>query len=85
MMMVTPQSEKTKNNVTSGYGLGYGTVFSEDRNITLDGHSGGYPGSFSFMYYCPEKEAYIAINVNTIDETSRTANNILFPLLSAIE
>lgn len=85
MLTVTPQSERTKNNVSSGYGLGYATAYSETRNVTLEGHSGGYPGSFSFMYYYPEKEAYIAINVNTIDETSRTTNNILFPLLSAIE
>ena len=84
MNTITSQSKKTKNGMTSGYGLGYATAYNATHNITLEGHSGGYPGSFSFMYYCPERDAYIAINVNTIDETSRTAREILFPILNAL-
>jgi D-alanyl-D-alanine carboxypeptidase len=85
MMTNTPQSKKTKNGFTSGYGLGYGRAYDQTRNITLEGHSGGYPGSFSFMYYCPERDAYIAINVNDLDETSKTLQNIISPLLKNID
>ena len=56
----TPQSGK------KGYGLGYTTGQVTLQNITVQGHTGGYPGSWTFWYYLPEKDSYITFNVNYI-------------------
>jgi D-alanyl-D-alanine carboxypeptidase len=56
----TPQSGK------SGYGLGYTTERIGPANITAQGHTGGYPGSFTFWYYLPEQDTYVTYNINSI-------------------
>ena len=48
-----------------GYGLGYATEVNAPTNVTVQGHTGGYPGSYTFWYYLPEKDAYVTINFNS--------------------
>ncbi|MGD0081256.1 MAG: serine hydrolase domain-containing protein [Methanoregula sp.] len=55
----TPQSGKT------GYGLGYATEFVAPANLIVQGHTGGYPGSYTFWYYLPEKDTYVTFNLNS--------------------
>ena len=57
----SPQSRE------QGYGLGYMTGFNADTNLTLQGHGGGYPGSFTLWDYLPEKDTYITLNLNSAD------------------
>jgi D-alanyl-D-alanine carboxypeptidase len=59
MEKATPQSGK------AGYGLGYVTEYIASANITVQGHAGGYPGSFTFWYYLPEKDTYVTFNLNS--------------------
>ena len=54
----TPQSGK------AGYGLGYTTSTIAPANVTEQGHTGGYPGSFTFWYYLPDKDMYVTWNLN---------------------
>ena len=70
----TPQSGK------SGYGLGYTTSLVSPPEITVQGHTGGYPGSFSFWYYLPEKDAYLTYDLNSIG----TAPNAMKTIRSSI-
>lgn len=56
----TPQSGK------AGYGLGYATEHIGPANVTAQGHTGGYPGSFTFWYYLPEQDTYVTYNLNSI-------------------
>ncbi len=58
MEKATPQSGK------SGYGLGYTTENITTPGIVAQGHTGGYPGSFTFWYYLPETDTYLTYNVN---------------------
>ena len=60
MEKATPQSGK------GGYGLGYVTTNITPLGITVQGHTGGYPGSFTFWYYLPKKDTYVTFNVNYI-------------------
>ncbi len=55
----TPQSG------AAGYGLGYSTENIADVNLTVQGHTGGYPGSFTFWYYIPEKDTCVTFNLNS--------------------
>ncbi len=59
METATPQSG------AAGYGLGYSTEFIAPAGPTVQGHTGGYPGSFTFMYYIPEKDTYVTFNLNS--------------------
>jgi D-alanyl-D-alanine carboxypeptidase len=56
----TPQSG------TKGYGLGYMTTNVTPPGIIVQGHTGGYPGSFTFWYYLPAKDSYVTFNVNYV-------------------
>jgi D-alanyl-D-alanine carboxypeptidase len=60
MEKATPQSGKT------GYGLGYTTENITTPGIIVQGHTGGYPGSFTFWYYLPESDTYLTYNVNSV-------------------
>ena len=53
----------------AGYGLGYVTSVVAPVNLTVQGHSGAYPGSFTSWYYIPERDAYVTINLNSIGNT----------------
>ena len=48
-----------------GYGLGYATEVNAPTNVTVQGHTGGYPGSYTFWYYLPEMDAYVTIYFNS--------------------
>ena len=71
----TPQSGK------SGYGLGYTTSLVSPPDITVQGHTGGYPGSFSFWYYLPEKDAYLTYDLNSIGTAPDTMKTIRSSIL----
>jgi D-alanyl-D-alanine carboxypeptidase len=60
MEKATPQSGH------AGYGLGYATEQIGPTNITAQGHTGGYPGSFTFWYYLPAQDTYVTYNLNSI-------------------
>ena len=49
----------------AGYGLGYTTEVIAPANLTVQGHTGGYPGSFTFWYYLPAKDTYVTFNLNS--------------------
>ncbi len=49
----------------AGYGLGYMTGVIAPANLTVQGHTGGYPGSFTLWYYIPEKDTYVTVNLNS--------------------
>ena len=66
----TPQSG------TKGYGLGYSTTTITPPGITAKGHTGGYPGSFTFWYYLPEKDAYVTFNVNYVGSMQDTVQKM---------
>ena len=71
----TPQSGKT------GYGLGYTTTQVSPPDITVQGHTGGYPGSFSFWYYLPEKDAYLTYDLNSIGSAPNAMKTIRSSIL----
>lgn len=64
----TPQSG------TGGYGLGYATEFIAPPGVTVQGHTGGYPGSFTFWYYLPETDTYLTFNLNSLGSPAATEN-----------
>jgi len=80
----SPQAAQTEGNITSGYGLGYGVRHDADTNITLAGHSGSYPGAFTYWYYIPETDAFITVHVNTQVNGSAVASEIFYPLVQYI-
>ena len=49
---------------TAGYGLGYTKSVISPDNITVIGHTGGYPGAFTFWYYLPDQDTYFTWNLN---------------------
>ena len=76
------QMRFVKPNGSAGYSLGYERQQKTSLGITLEGHSGGVPGSLSFMFYWVEGEAFISYNVNTTDTA---AQNIMLRLIDAIK
>ena len=72
----------TGGNITSGYGLGY-TIkrYPPSENMTIYGHSGGYPGSSTSLVYWAEKDTYIALNINSITKSAGIQENIITPVL----
>ena len=66
MEKATPQSGKT------GYGLGYTTENITAPGLIVQGHTGGYPGSFTFWYYLPETDTYLTYNVNYVGSMEET-------------
>lgn len=48
------------------YGLGYGTERITPPGVTVQGHTGGYPGSFTCWYYLPETDTYVTFNLNNL-------------------
>lgn len=75
----TPQSGKT------GYGLGYTTTQVSPPDITVQGHTGGYPGSFSFWYYLPEKDAYLTYDLNSIGSAPNAMKTIRSSILQYLK
>lgn len=77
----SPQSRKTVNGTTSGYGLGYGTYDVAPDNQTYSGHTGGYPGSATFWYYLLKQDTYVTINVNSVMKAKGANQDIVLPVL----
>jgi D-alanyl-D-alanine carboxypeptidase len=75
----TPQSGRT------GYGLGYATEIIAPANLTVQGHTGGYPGSFTFWYYLPEKDTYVTFNVNSIGTSEANLKVIRAAILTCLK
>ncbi len=48
------------------YSLGYGTERITPPGVTVQGHTGGYPGSFTCWYYLPETDTYVTFNLNNL-------------------
>ncbi|MDO9323326.1 MAG: hypothetical protein Q7T80_00030, partial [Methanoregula sp.] len=53
----------------AGYGLGYATEMLSPANLTVQGHIGRYPGSFTFWYYLPAKDTFVIFNRNSAGTT----------------
>ena len=78
MEKTTLQSGKT------GYGLGYATEVIAPSNLTVQGHTGGYPGSFTFWYYLPAKDTYVTYNVNSIGTSPEYIKTIRADIITCI-
>lgn len=49
------------------YSLGYLQTVLKPSGIHIFGHSGGYPGSITIMYYIQEANAFVSLNTNIWD------------------
>jgi len=86
MEKTAPQSHKIIRSygfgdMTDGYGLGYEIQRNATANLTLQGHTGGYPGSATFLYYWPEQDTYISLNINSLDNVGAVYPNIIVPVV----
>jgi D-alanyl-D-alanine carboxypeptidase len=79
MQKPSPQSGE------QGYGLGYMTGFNAASNLTLQGHGGGYPGSFTLWDYLPEKDTYITLNLNSADMSTGNLQLVRTSLLTYLK
>ena len=75
----SPQSRE------QGYGLGYMTTFNAAANLTLQGHGGGYPGSFTLWDYLPEKDTYVTLNLNSADMSTENLKLVRTALLTYLK
>ncbi len=79
--LLKPKTHRARLQTLNGYGEGI------ERIGSLCGHSGGVFGFSSVMWYLPQKDATIVINVNryepssesSADNLAQTIMNILFP------
>jgi D-alanyl-D-alanine carboxypeptidase len=86
MKKTSPQSNRDIppnqfGGMATGYGLGYFVQTNATENLTLQGHSGGYPGSTTIMFYWPEQDTYIAMNANSDVNAVRVYPDIIFPII----
>jgi D-alanyl-D-alanine carboxypeptidase len=79
MEIPSPQSRE------QGYGLGYMTGFNAASNLTLQGHGGGYPGSFTLWDYLPEKDTYVTLNLNSADMSTDNLKTVRTALLTYLK
>ena len=79
--MEKPTSQSGK----AGYGLGYSTEYLTPPGITVQGHTGGYPGSFSFWYYLPEQDTYVTYNLNSLGTSIDGIKNIRTAILAYVK
>lgn len=66
---VAAMEQPTPQSGNAGYGLGYITGVIVPANITVQGHTGGYAGSFTFWYYLPDSDTYVTFNLNSAGTT----------------
>ena len=59
------------------YGLGYETQRIVPPNVTVQGHTGGYPGSYTCWYYLPETDTYVTFNLNNLHGTPPVEEKIV--------
>ncbi|WP_332449668.1 serine hydrolase domain-containing protein [Methanoculleus sp.] len=86
MENVSPQSRKTGEvaglgEMNVGCGYGYFTQQNATEGLTLYGHTGGYYGSYTTLYYWAEKDTYIAMNSNSAAKAGAVNEEILAPVL----
>ncbi|WP_211529963.1 serine hydrolase domain-containing protein [Methanocalculus chunghsingensis] len=87
MMTISPQSKKNIDmsplgSGNQGYGPGYIiTSLDEPGNLTLYGHTGGYPGASTFWYYLAEEDTYLTLHANSAMRAAAVHEEILIPLL----
>ncbi|NMB79094.1 MAG: serine hydrolase [Methanomicrobiales archaeon] len=68
----------------SGYGLGYQNHTIKDADIEVRGHTGGYPGSFTFWYYLPAEDTYVTYNINSVGSSPANIGKMRVALLNSI-
>jgi D-alanyl-D-alanine carboxypeptidase len=68
-----------------GYGLGYSTERFTPPDVTVQGHTGGYPGSFTFWYYLPEKGTYVTYNLNSVGTSEENFKTIRAAVLTYLK
>jgi len=73
------QMEDFHSASTHGYGLGYMRRRDDASGVTLVGHEGAYPGSWTRLYYWVEADTYIAANVNG------GPANVVAPIISYLQ
>ena len=84
--IIRPESlQEMKTINKEGYGLGYGQIINSSMNLTLWGHTGGYPGSYTMWYYWEEEDTALTINLNSMGDLGAANQEILVPLLSYIQ
>lgn len=68
------------NSADRAYGLGLG------REYGWLGHTGELPGFSSAMFYLPEKDATILVNVNRLDKdlVQNAADDVFFPVMKIL-
>jgi D-alanyl-D-alanine carboxypeptidase len=74
----------TQQSGLKGYGLGYATESVTPPGVAVQGHTGGYPGSFTFWYYLPEKDTYITYNLNSLGSSMQNLNTIRARILQEV-
>lgn len=63
--MFSEMSKFVPTNTSLGsYGFAYLEIYNDSINAHYQGHSGGYPGSTTYVIYWVEKNTYFAVNVN---------------------
>ncbi|KAF5087536.1 MAG: serine hydrolase [Methanoculleus horonobensis] len=64
-----------------GCGYGYFMQQNASDDLTLYGHTGGYYGSYTVLYYWAEEDTYIAMNSNSAAKAGAVNEEILAPVL----
>ncbi|MCK8517774.1 serine hydrolase domain-containing protein [Methanoculleus sp. 7T] len=86
MENTSPQSRKTGEvpglgEMSVGCGYGYFTQQNASEGLTLYGHTGGYYGSYTILYYWAEKDTYIAMNSNSAAKAGTINEEVLATVL----
>ena len=86
MENVSPQSQKNGmvaglGEMNVGCGYGYFTQQNASEGLTLYGHTGGYYGSYTALYYWAEEDTYIAMNSNSAAKAGAVNEEILAPVI----
>ena len=53
--------------------------------MTVQGHTGGYPGSYTFWYYLPEKDTYLTYNLNSAGSSLENLRTIQTEILTCLK
>ncbi|MDN7012226.1 beta-lactamase family protein [Methanoculleus sp. FWC-SCC3] len=86
MENTSPQSRKIGEvqglgEMSVGCSYGYFAQQNVSEGLTLYGHTGGYYGSYTILYYWAEKDTYIAMNSNSAAKAGAVNREILAPVL----
>ena len=84
--IISPESLQEMKTINKmDYGLGYAGITNSSMNLTLWGHTGGYPGSYTMWYYWEEEETALTINMNSLGDIGGANREILIPIISYIQ